>query len=95
MDRTDAKSTEVTCGTTRQHDHSYLFLLRLWTESEDPACDTVEQQQWHGKLQYVLSHNARYFHDWPTLVDLLLVMLPDLELRERIRHAGTDPEDGG
>lgn len=94
MDKAGTGGIEAASGTTKQPDHSYLFLLRLWAEGECRESDTGEQQpQWHGKLQYALGHNARYFHDWPTLVDLLLTMLPDLDLHERRDYEDTDTND--
>ncbi len=59
---------------------SHLFLLRLWGEG------ARDGEGWQGRLQHVVSGEAHSFNDWPTLVTLLLAMLP---------QAGTDPADAG
>ena len=53
--------------------HSHLFLVRLW-----PGEDANGQAQWRGKVQHMVSGEARYFQDWTTLIDLLCAILPDL-----------------
>ncbi len=91
MDKAGTEGIEAVSGTPAPRGQSYLFLLRVWTEGECQESATGEPQQhsqpqqqpqWHGKLQYVLGHNANYIHDWPALVDLLLSMLPDLKRRD-------------
>jgi len=42
---------------------SHLFTVRVWAEA--PRAGQVE---WRGKLQHVLSGEAHYFRDWPTLI---------------------------
>jgi hypothetical protein len=51
---------------------SHLFLVRLW-----PAAPG-DGPGWHGKVQHVVSGEARYFDDWATLINLLLAGLPAL-----------------
>ena len=56
----------------RDLERSQLFLVRLWAEK---GVDN-EEKEWHGRVQHIVSGEAHTFHDWPTLVDLLLTMLP-------------------
>ena len=69
-----------------QHNYSspsHLFLVRLWAESDNKG-DAV----WCGKVQHVTKGKANQFSDWPTLIDLLMAMLPNAE---RVRnHMGTE-----
>ncbi|MFL5591267.1 MAG: hypothetical protein ACJ8DI_26935 [Ktedonobacteraceae bacterium] len=53
-----------------QH-HSELFTVRLWQEEQGN-----DQVTWRGKVQHVTSGEARYFHDWSTLIAFLLRWLP-------------------
>ena len=55
---------------------SHLFTVRLWQAHLGEG-----QTEWRGKLQQVLSGEARYFREWPVLIALLLAMLPDAEAR--------------
>jgi hypothetical protein len=48
---------------------SHLFTVRIWPEALQ---DRVE---WRGKVQHVLSGEARYFREWPALVAFLLQAL--------------------
>jgi hypothetical protein len=41
---------------------SHLFMVRLWLEDLGNG-----EYDWRGKVQYVNSGEARYFHDWSTL----------------------------
>jgi len=59
-----------------QH-HTHLFTLRLWPEALGD-----DQIEWRGKVQHVLSGEARYFRDWTALVAFLLETLPHLDGRE-------------
>jgi hypothetical protein len=72
-------------------DRSQLFLVRLWAER---GIDN-EQKEWHGRVQHVVSGEAHSFHDWPTLVDLLLAMLPPaLTIHSvSVPPGGEHPED--
>jgi len=51
---------------------SHLFTLRLWREALGDG-----ETEWRGKVQHVLSGEARHFRDWATLVGHLLALLPD------------------
>lgn len=51
---------------------SHLFTVRLWPEEVDAG-----QIEWRGEIRHVMSGDARYFRDWPTLVSHLQAMLPD------------------
>ncbi len=77
---------------TTQHQHqdrSQLFLVRLWAEQgREESSDRVSpnaEKAWHGRVQHIVSGEAHSFHDWSTLVDLLLTMLPSV--------GGEHPED--
>jgi len=52
----------------KQNQGSHLFTVRLWSEGLE------DQKGWNGRVQHVLSGETRAFHDWSTLVDLLLEM---------------------
>ncbi|RMD63724.1 hypothetical protein D6833_05335 [Candidatus Parcubacteria bacterium] len=56
-------------------DHPYhpslLFTVRLWPEEVDAG-----QVEWRGEIRHVLSGDARYFRDWPTLIEHLVALLP-------------------
>ncbi len=60
----------------RQYHHqdqqdSQLFLVRVWLgEGSDGKVE------WHGKLQHMVSGEARPFHGCPQLREALLQMLP-------------------
>jgi hypothetical protein len=51
---------------------SQLFLVRLWPEQGSDG-----ETEWHGKLQHVLSGEARPFHGCPALLEALLEMLKE------------------
>lgn len=53
---------------------SHLFTVRVWPEEVDTG-----QVEWRGQVEHVLSGEIRYFRDWRTLIDHLLVMLPATE----------------
>jgi hypothetical protein len=59
---------------SRQDERSHLFLVRFWSEGAQEAQDALDHQQLSGRVQHVLSGEARSFHDWPALIDLLLEM---------------------
>jgi hypothetical protein len=69
--------------TTKQDQHSHLFLIRFWSE------ETGDQSGWRGRVNHVLSGETRPFHDWPALIDLLLEMA-ETERTQEIR--GRDRE---
>ena len=70
-------------NTTRHQgrDHSQLFLVRLWAEETRGSGDGSEgsegQIDWCGKLQHVVSGEARYFCGCPQLTDTLLQMMQE------------------
>ncbi len=41
---------------------SHLFTLRLWQEALGDG-----ESDWRGKIQHVISGEARYFRGWPAL----------------------------
>lgn len=53
---------------------SQLFTVRLWRE------DLGDRGEWRGKVQHVLSGEARYFRDWATLIAALQEMLKPHEV---------------
>ncbi len=59
----------MTQDQTQQRTH--LFTLRIWAEALGDG-----QIEWRGKVQHVLSGEARYFRDWSTLITYLQDMLP-------------------
>ena len=46
---------------------SHLFMVRVWTEEVD-----VDQVEWRGKVQRVLSGETVYFRDWETMLAFLM-----------------------
>ncbi len=59
----------MTQDQTQQRTH--LFTLRIWAAALGDG-----QLGWRGKVQHVLSGEARYFRDWSTLITYLQDMLP-------------------
>jgi hypothetical protein len=57
--------------------HSHLFTSRLWTEALGEG--KVDRR---GLVQYVLSGECRFFHDWSTLVEYLEAKLAELDAEE-------------
>ncbi len=53
---------------------SHLFTLRLWPEELGDG-----RLEWRGKVEHVLSGQARYFRAWPALVESLAAMLVELK----------------
>ena len=53
---------------SQQDRHSHLFLVRFWSE------EAGGHKRCSGRVQHVLSGEARTFDDWHMLVDLLLEM---------------------
>jgi hypothetical protein len=46
-----------------------LFSVRVWLEELGEG-----RSEWRGKVQHVLSGEARYFRDWATLIAALQEM---------------------
>lgn len=57
----------------QEHD-SHLFLVRFWKAETNDAPEPRYRKEMSGRVQHVLSGEAHTFHDWPTLVDLMLAM---------------------
>ena len=72
-----------------QHDPgSHLFLVRFWGGGAHEAKDDgQDHKEWSGRVQHVLTGEARTFHDWHTLIELLLEMAETdgLEARSQAR----------
>lgn len=49
---------------------SQLFLVRMWTEDGADGAPAMA-----GKVQHVLSGEARHFNDWATLESVMASML--------------------
>jgi hypothetical protein len=62
---------------SQRHQGSSLFLIRLWSEGVE------EQKGWRGRVQHVVTGEARTFDEWAMLIDLLLEMAEtgDIEAR--------------
>ena len=71
----------------QQYHSSQLFLVRLWVE-EGGEGDVKRQ----GRVQHVVTGEARSFTSWPTLVALLIQMLP-VPATEETCHAGGGTTD--
>jgi hypothetical protein len=62
---------------TGQPQHqSQLFIVRLWIEDVGDG-----RAEWRGQVQHVISGEARYFREWPTLIAWLVAMLPPMETK--------------
>jgi hypothetical protein len=77
-----------------QHDRgSHLFLVRLWSEEMEKLGELGEVGdqkgwEWRGRVQHVLSGEAHTFHDWPTLIRLLLEMAETDGIEARAQGGG-------
>ena len=56
------------------HSSSHLFTVRLWMEELGNS-----QTEWRGQVQQVLTGEKRYFRDWSTLIEFLMMRLQELE----------------
>ena len=52
--------------------YAQTFVVRIWREDLGNG-----RSEWRGQVQNVLSHQVRYFRDWPTLTTCFLEMLAD------------------
>jgi hypothetical protein len=52
-----------------------LFTVRVWLEDRGDG-----RSEWRGKVQHVLSGEARYFRDWAALIAALQEMLKTHEV---------------
>lgn len=62
---------------SHQDPGSHLFLVRFWSgHAQEPqeAKNAGDRKEWSGRVQHVLSGEARTFHDWHTLIEMLLEM---------------------
>jgi hypothetical protein len=65
-------STETmpqTTGGDTQRPRSHLFMVRVWQENLGDG-----KTEWRGQVKHVLSGEARYFREWPTLLEYLREM---------------------
>ena len=58
----------------------HLFTLRLWRENGGEG-----QREWRGRLYATETGRVRYFHDWSSLLPLLLAMLREAEEADQNR----------
>lgn len=83
------------------YDHPYqpahIFTLRLWQEELSRG-----EMEWRLQLRSVETDKTHYFRDWPSLIGLLLEMVPSVDdgrrtMDDRREFAGssTDGEHGG
>jgi len=73
----------------KSQNESALYLMRLWGEDSSIAgesspipagtdgTDSAVWPRWQGKLLHVVSGEARYFSDWPSLLSILQSILPE------------------
>lgn len=54
--------------------YSHLFTVRLWMEELGNG-----QTEWRGQVQHVLTGEKRYFRDWSTLIEFLMMKLQEME----------------
>ena len=52
---------------------SDLFVVRVWQEDMGEG-----RTEWRGKVQHILTGDARYFHGWSGLIEILVRILSDL-----------------
>jgi hypothetical protein len=69
----------------KQPDKSSLFLVRIWTAEED-----LGGLKWCGKVQHVISGEARPFADWSELEVNMLKML-QFEAESEAEERGQTP----
>jgi hypothetical protein len=50
--------------------HSHLFLVRVWSERDGEG-----KAEWTGKLQHMVTGEARPFRGCPELIEVLVAML--------------------
>jgi hypothetical protein len=63
----------------KQDQNSHLFMVRFWKDDEP------DKKEWRGRVQHVVSGEARTFEDWPMLIDLLLEMAETEGFQARIQ----------
>jgi hypothetical protein len=61
---------------SKQEQRSHLFLVRFWSQGsrDGQVLQECGRKELSGRVQHVLTGEARTFDDWPTLIDLLLEM---------------------
>ena len=63
--------------TRQETSTSYLSTVRIWLEEV-----AGDESEWRGNVQHVLSGEARYFRNWPTLLAFLLETVPEPHARQ-------------
>jgi hypothetical protein len=71
---------------SKQDGHSHIFLIRFWSEEVGKP---DERKELCGRVQHVISGEARTFHAWPALIDLLLEMAETEGVGAQIRNNKT------
>ena len=64
---------------------SHLFTVRVWREELG-----ADHAEWRGKVQYVLSGEARYFREWGDLIAFVREQVGD-QAASSADVAGTRP----
>jgi len=74
--------------TRQRQPHAQLFTVRLWAEDLGDG-----RTEWRGHVQHVISGEAHYFREWPTLIAWLVAMLAPTETKPTTddRHEGCNP----
>ena len=57
--------------------HSHLFTVQIWREHLGKG-----ESEWRGKVEYILTREARYFREWSALTAFLLDVLSQQDLQE-------------
>jgi hypothetical protein len=73
----------------QQHYLSQLFTIRLWEEALGDG-----HQEYRGKVQHVVSGEARHFRDWTTLEAFLLEKLKTPEKQSFRTNKREEGDDG-
>lgn len=71
------------------HQPSQLFTIRLWAEALGD-----EKQEIRGKVQHVVSGEARHFRDWITLETFLMAWLKTQEQQASYTNQSEEVDRG-
>ena len=66
----------------RNPDHAHIFIVKLWQEVLEEE-QNHKQTEWRGKIQDVFNGETHYFRDWPTIVQFISNILPELDRKRR------------
>jgi len=68
--------------------HSHLFTMRIWHEHLGNS-----ESEWRGKVEHVLSREARYFREWSALIAFLQEVLAQQDLLSESDGSGLRSEE--